>query len=306
LFLLLQDKSKAGANKNLKSSFFKWTTEHHSFSNITITPADMSKFTEGLREQVQDEKDPETGERKLYLLSLKYFFPGVPKPGEQPKPLLPDQVLQNTMFQKEFSKLWRWCKAETKSRVVESAVRAMRKRRGSNASERAGKEADEKMSADDREGSSKARADNDDEPDIIFGGVDGFTFTRYETVALQELSINRLKFWIEEDEDKDLTRKREEGEQNAQQARKLHEQFVKHKDSLRIRMPPAEFVKAEFGKPPSLGYGRETDGVKPKTWKGPQSTVEMMAGSGLKWVHATGKGRQGMEGDLEKSRAQVS
>jgi hypothetical protein len=255
---------------------------------------------------VQDEKDPETGERKLYLLTLKYFFPGVPKPNEKPKPLLPDQVLQNAMFQKEFSKLWRYCRVETKSRVVESAMRAQMKRRGSNAgSERAGKEADDKMSAEDHEQDSKSRDDDHIGSEIVFGGGDGFTFSRFEAVALHELSINRLKFWIEEDEDKEMARKREEAETNAQQSRKLHEQFVKHKDSLRIRMPPPEFVKQEFAKPPSLGYGREKDGVKPKTWKGPQSTVEMMAGSGLKWVHATGKGRQGMEGDLEKSRAQV-
>lgn len=30
-----------------------------------------------------------------------------------------------------------------------------------------------------------------------------------------------------------------------------------------------------------------------------------MAGSGLKWVHATNKGRHGVDGDLEKSRKQV-
>lgn len=305
-----KDKTKAGANKTLKSAFFKWTTEHHSFSDITLTPAEVAKFTEAVQEQIQDEKDPETGERKLYFLSLKYFFPGVPKPNEKPKPLLPDQVLQNAMFQREFSKLWRWCRMETKNRVVESAMRAQRKRRGSidgSDRERAGKEADEKLSSeeDSKSRSDRHRDHGGGDDDLVFGGADGFTFSRYEALALHELSISRLKFWIEEDEDKEMQRKREESESNAIQSKKLHEQFVKHKDSLRIRMPPPEFVKQEFSKPPSLGYGREMDGVKPKTWKGPQSTVEMMAGSGLKWVHATGKGRQGMEGDLEKSRAQL-
>ena len=71
-------------------------------------------------------------------------------------------------------------------------------------------------------------------------------------------------------------------------------------------MPPDSLVKQEFGKPPSLGYGKELDAVKPKTWKGPKTTVEIMAGSGLKFVHATSKGRQGMDGDLEKSRKTVS
>jgi hypothetical protein len=39
--------------------------------------------------------------------------------------------------------------------------------------------------------------------------------------------------------------------------------------------------------------------------KGVQTTVELMAGMGLKYVHATNKGRKGQMGDLEKSREQV-
>ena len=47
--------------------------------------------------------------------------------------------------------------------------------------------------------------------------------------------------------------------------------------------------------------------VRPQTRVAAQSTVEMMMGSGLKYVHASGKARgKGMEGDLEKSRKQVS
>lgn len=39
--------------------------------------------------------------------------------------------------------------------------------------------------------------------------------------------------------------------------------------------------------------------------KGPTTTVDLMAGMGLKYVHATSKGRKGQMGDLEKSREQV-
>ena len=46
-------------------------------------------------------------------------------------------------------------------------------------------------------------------------------------------------------------------------------------------------------------------GVRPKTAGGAKSTIELMAGSGLKYVHATDRGRQGMEGDLEKSKKQL-
>jgi hypothetical protein len=51
-----------------------------------------------------------------------------------------------------------------------------------------------------------------------------------------------------------------------------------------------------------MSYGREMAGVKAST-KTARSTVELMAGTGLKYVHATSKGRVGVPGDLEKSRA---
>ena len=38
--------------------------------------------------------------------------------------------------------------------------------------------------------------------------------------------------------------------------------------------------------------GVTVEGVRPVHSAGPQSTVEIMAGSGLKYVHATSKGRQ--------------
>jgi len=40
--------------------------------------------------------------------------------------------------------------------------------------------------------------------------------------------------------------------------------------------------------------------------KGVSTTIDLMAGMGLKYVHATNKGRKGQMGDLEKSRDQVS
>jgi hypothetical protein len=54
-----------------------------------------------------------------------------------------------------------------------------------------------------------------------------------------------------------------------------------------------------------MGLGKEITGLKAKGGPGPLTTAELMAGSGLKYVHATGKGRQGVDGDLEKSRRQV-
>jgi hypothetical protein len=50
--------------------------------------------------------------------------------------------------------------------------------------------------------------------------------------------------------------------------------------------------------------GREISGVRAAV-KGVATTVDLMAGMGLKYVHATNKGRKGQMGDLEKSREQV-
>lgn len=56
--------------------------------------------------------------------------------------------------------------------------------------------------------------------------------------------------------------------------------------------------------PQPMAYGRELSGIR-ATGKPVTSTVELMAGTGLKYVHATNKGRKGVEGDLEKSRLQL-
>ncbi len=55
-----------------------------------------------------------------------------------------------------------------------------------------------------------------------------------------------------------------------------------------------------------MSYGREFASNKTKMKLNTSlTTVELMAGTGLKYVHAVSKGQQGMEGDLEKSKKQV-
>ncbi|KAJ1437689.1 hypothetical protein B484DRAFT_392642, partial [Ochromonadaceae sp. CCMP2298] len=48
---------------------------------------------------------------------------------------------------------------------------------------------------------------------------------------------------------------------------------------------------------PNMGYGREMSAVRANV-KGVATTVDVMAGLGLKYVHATNKGRKGTMGDL--------
>lgn len=55
---------------------------------------------------------------------------------------------------------------------------------------------------------------------------------------------------------------------------------------------------------PSMGYGREMSSVR-ATAKGVGTTVDLMAGQGFKYVHATWSKKAKNE-DLEKCRKQVS
>lgn len=72
----------ASGQKTLKSAFMRWTAEHHTFNNVVCTPADMATFGGGLLEYIQTNKDEETGEEINTIPSLKFFTPGVPKPGK--------------------------------------------------------------------------------------------------------------------------------------------------------------------------------------------------------------------------------
>ena len=205
---------------------------------VRVLPSEVAKASGALKEMLNKEKDEETGEEYDVLLSLKYFFPAVPKPNEKAKPLFPDQLLQNTIFKREFSKLWKWCQEETKNRVMESAMRAQLKRQNSKLSdyeesskEKSTKESNESSTKERKsEENAKAKSNSNASGSGTFGGADGVTFNKYETIALQELSINRLKFWIEEDEDAAIKKKKDQEDQTAKESKKLHEQFVKQKD----------------------------------------------------------------------------
>jgi hypothetical protein len=66
-----------------------------------------------------------------------------------------------------------------------------------------------------------------------------------------------------------------------------------------------EGISETIAPAPVMTYGN-TSSLKSKTKiNGSLTTVELMANSGLKYVHATSRGKQGIEGDLEKSKKQV-
>jgi hypothetical protein len=86
-------------------------------------------------------------------------------------------------------------------------------------------------------------------------------------------------------------------------AKRAYEGFVRVKDNLRIRMPvePDRVIGGTY-KPPRMDFNMGKGVIRSKQTAIPQNTVEMMRGSGLKYVHTLTKGKQGNKGDLEKVR----
>ena len=253
---------------------------------IKLTDEDIAPFTGGLKEFL--EKD-DTG---WILPSLKYTLPSIPKKAnEKPKPLTNDQKLQNNLFNLECKKVWKSAKEELKNRVIEAVYKAEMSRR----------EADKKKGTANNNNNNKT-------PREIEEAVERSKRIAEKNV-LYALSIARLKAWIEEDEDKALKKAKEEADEQQMIAKKSHEQFVKQKDSLRIRLPPPEVIatlRPQSAPRMSFSSG-STVPVRPKGKAGPESTVDLMlmANTGQKYVYATKKGRQGMEGDLEKGKKLV-
>ena len=302
----------------------KWAMEYHTFNMLILSDEDLSTLSEAVKEFLFSEADlvassggdsediSRASKVKNILPSLKYFFPAVPKPNEKPRPLTNDQKNQNVIFMRELKKLWKRAKDELNNRIIEYIAKAMnaagnasgggvgKHREDGKEQEMFEKERKSKMAA---AGGGSFRSETGSLGGagaiaaMLQGDGDNKQVKAWETQCLNELSLKRLKEWIEEDEDKKIAEENEDAVTKLKEAKISHEQFVRKKDGLRIRMPEG----MEAAPAPGMSYGREMAGVK-ATSKGVRTTVELMAGTGLKYVHATSKGRTGMAGDLEKSR----
>jgi hypothetical protein len=172
----------------MKATWTKWSMEYHSFSDVTFNKEIYNQFSGAVKEFV-DEVDG-----KYVLMSLKYAFPAVSKPGEPAKPLSTDQKLKNSLFLKEVGKVWSAAKEELRLRVLESISRSETSTKGG----RNGK------------GSTNIHA--------------------IERNCLSALSIKRMKQWVEDDEDKRVEEQKGLASEKANQAKISHDQFVRHKD----------------------------------------------------------------------------
>lgn len=179
----------------MKAIWQKWTTENHTFTMVPVSNEEVIPFSGAVKEMLEKEDD------HFIFLSLKYAFPGVPKPGEKAKPITNDQRLQNAIFSREMAKVWKAAKEELKLRVLESVSRAQQKAASKNRSNAS----DDKLNLDE-------------------------VAANAERNTLMKLSIKQFKQWVEDDEDKKAEAEKEKLEEKQQEAKISHEQYVKKKD----------------------------------------------------------------------------
>jgi hypothetical protein len=283
---------KKSSQKTMRSVWFKWTMEHHTFSNVQLTDQDMATFSAAVKEFMEKEEDERNpGKHNYSLPSLKFSYPAEPQPGKVHKPLSKDEKHQNVVFLRHAKRVWKDAKSELEERLVESIARAEVARLGGT----------DGGDSESKGGESKGSAPNRGAGSSAIGAMSDEKRGRLEYNALYDMSLRQLRDWVEMDEDKQAELERGRKLERQQEAKKSHEQFVKQKDSLRIRIPDGMVAPPA----PAMTYGTVVAAVKPKAHATSLTTVEQMARSGLKYVHATGKGRQGFEGDLEKSRKKL-
>ena len=326
--------------KNMRGVFVKFTMEHHSFTDVRVAESEYNGFSGAVKELFQDpEVDEETGKKVYTFLSLKYNFPAIGKPGGAAvRGLTNDQKLQNSIFNRECRRMWKEVREDMCARVAAfqaSGGKASSLKTtivdaaggfnvasgfgGGEAKGAGGDGASATADAKDSSGSGEAKSDagGNAGADSKSGGGDenedggngrSINPERLASRALLDLSIRKLKGWIEDDDDKAMDKKKEEDRERREDAKRSHEQFVRHKDSLRIRLPDADVAaahkKATKGGGGRMGFGGAVASQR-QVQAGAKSTVDLMMSSGLKYVHATKKGRGGMDGDLETCRKEL-
>ncbi|CAM9725244.1 unnamed protein product, partial [Ectocarpus sp. 12 AP-2014] len=184
------------------------------------------------------------------------------------------------------------------------------------------KDGDEKERAGRKTSSRDTAAADETEvlPELSLAGLDSYRYgeeedddrglqarrTRYMDAGLVAVGIRRLSELLEEDID---TRKKKENEarlEKEEDARRAHEGWTRVKDTRRFRIPDEEaFRPGGVWKPPRFDFSGGKGLVRPNKNLIASTTLDIMRGQGMKYAHAISDARQGVEGDLEKSKRQI-
>ena len=266
--------------KSLKSAWLKLAMENYTFSDVVLIPSDLKvvdrrayegknppppPFSNAVKEYMDVSKDT-NGETVYSLPSLKYSFPAQPKkPGDKVRPLTDDQKRTNFIFLREAAKLWKKAGEDLVERLASDTP--ANKKGGDSKDDGGSKEADERSETNR---------------------------VRPIEAILNDFGVKRMREWIEIDEDKAATEAKQKALEEAKKNKKIHEEFLKSKDDYRIRIPDNLTAIST----PSMNYGGALNAIRPTNIKGATTSVEMMIGSGMKYIHTT-------KADYEKSKKYI-
>jgi len=227
---------------DLRTAWLKWAMESYTFKQIQLSKADLEPLSAGAKEEGYTPVDDGSG--AMVADALKYFYQQKPdKPGDKVKPLTNDQKHKNTLYLRELKKFWKKCKEQLQEQVKEIAEgRETIKPSKKPASSSSGAEAKgtdradgEKKSKGEGGGSATARSEAPSEAASAAPTLSG---ARLELKILNDLSLKRLREWVEEDEDSAIAEQARRAKEKRDDAKKQHESFVKaqeEKDEQRRR-----------------------------------------------------------------------
>ncbi|KAF0689453.1 Aste57867_19105 [Aphanomyces stellatus] len=254
--------------RSLGDHWVRWTKTNHSFNKVRLSDAQAKKFG-GATRQLMEFVEADN----VYLLTIKWRVAAKPQKGDTAKIaarrcLSADEKKLNAVFKALCKKFW----MQAQHRVVELLR--------------------EKMKAIVKQGRDKdaARAPR--------------SHAEIETAILTNLGVKRIVQWVEDDKEAIESKEEETQREKQEEGTMAHNAWVKRKDRLRVRVPTSPTQKGaikSMWKPPRFDFS--TSGVvRPKKMEIPSCAVELMRGSGLKYVHAMSEGFQGRGGDLDKCR----
>jgi hypothetical protein len=287
--------------KSLREDFFKWSRgrpgdSRHSFQDIAIETKIAKKFTNQLQETMEEYGRTYNHINKTdheYMLSTLAYTPPLGRKANSDFEMQQElqTVTLNKMWVKRCILGWKECQKEVL--------------RGLDAAMEDALAAAEKAESEQEEESKNALADN---ADADYDG-DGIVTTeeRVRKQVLYILGLSALTKMMRRDHKEKILEKKEDEISRREQGLRSHMGWIKKKNKGMIRMPPPS-TNPYTGKivaakpPPRMDFsGRGV--ARPKARTVMQNSVDIMQGSGMKYIHAMGFAQQeGQVKDLEKSR----
>jgi len=184
---------------------------------VRIPEKDIASLTGGALENLKSESDivaasgqSTEGKSKVPNIaqSLKYFMLAPPKPNEKPKALTNDQRIMNNICLRECRKLWKKAADEIEKRSAAYI---------------------EQHNIGNIEIESKMKS-SQFEDEFTMLDAKHTKLRILKATFLNDLSLKRLKLWIEEDDDVKQKGEQAASQEKLKEAKSMHDQWVKKKD----------------------------------------------------------------------------